>query len=174
MKKIPMVLLMLSPYLLLPVSMLFGFILGESGYCAGYLFFFIIAILNMIYPFFLPKLNYSGNKILFWSMIVKIINIPVFVTVFIFSFALSLHLIGISIILGFVFDCVLLLPSSMYGVSGIIQCYKSGLFSKKTAVINIIMQILFCFDVFSAIYCYIKSSVLLKLGNPAQISQAVD
>ena len=54
------------------------------------------------------------------------------------------------------FDYSLLLPSSMYGVSGILACSAKGKLSRKEMTVLLIMQLMFCLDVVSAVYCYFK------------------
>ena len=61
------------------------------------------------------------------------------------------------------FDYSLLLPSSMYGISGIWQNYRKGNFSLAETAVNIILHFFFCADVFSAIYCYVRGR---KVSQP--------
>ncbi|WP_261783119.1 hypothetical protein [Clostridium botulinum] len=63
-----------------------------------------------------------------------------------------------------IFDFIMLLPSSMYGVNGIVQAYKEKKITKLTAVVNCILHFLFCLDVISAIamFCIAKSKSKLN------------
>ena len=56
----------------------------------------------------------------------------------------------------FSFDCLLLLSTSMYGVSGLLQCRRENTLPSKVIWLNLILQYLYCVDVVSAIYCYFK------------------
>ena len=67
--------------------------------------------------------------------------------------ALSLPLVPILV----VFDYSLLLSSTMYGISGMLRCYKEKRLNSVTLVANMIAQFVFCLDVISAIYCFIKT-----------------
>lgn len=152
MKKIPMIIMLIAPYFL------FGIYMAENLelLSIGLLAFGIIMLLGAVYSFFLPRIGFSGKQILFWSMLLKICNIPVFL--FIFAVGLFLFVVIIPLIpLLVLFDLFLLLSTSMYGINGIIQCGKERCLSKKEVIINIVLHFIFCADVFSSIYCYIRS-----------------
>lgn len=152
MKKIPMIIMLIAPYFL------FGIYMAENLelLSIGLLVFGIIMLLGAVYSFFLPRIGFSGKQILFWSMLLKICNIPVFL--FIFAVGLFLFVVIIPLIpLLVLFDLFLLLSTSMYGINGIIQCGKERCLSKKEVIINIVLHFIFCADVFSSIYCYIRS-----------------
>ena len=152
MKKIPMIIMLIAPYFL------FGIYMAENLelLSIGLLAFGIIMLLGAVYSFFLPRIGFSGKQILFWSMLLKICNIPVFL--FIFAVGLFLFVVIIPLIpLLVLFDLFLLLSTSMYGINGIIQCGKERCLSKKEVLINIVLHFIFCADVFSSIYCYIRS-----------------
>lgn len=152
MKKIPIIMMLIAPYFL------FGMYMAENLelLSIGLLAFGIIMLFGSVYAFFLPRMGFSGKQILFWSMLLKICNIPIFL--FIFSIGLFLFVVIIPFIpILFLFDLFLLLSTSMYGINGIIQCGKEKCLSKKAVIINIVLHFIFCADVFSSIYCYIRS-----------------
>ena len=90
-------------------------------------------------------------------MLIKLCNIPIYVLVFAVGvFAVSM-ILGIMLIPFLViFDYFLLLPSTMYGISGLRSLSKKGKSSEAEIVINGICQCLFVFDVISAVYLYIR------------------
>lgn len=154
MKKIPMLLLLAAPYIFLRICVVKGLV-GEVfyiwiGMCV------LIYLPNMIYAFVLPRLNYSGRQLLFWNMFLKLLNIPVYLLIAFIVMLLHIFIIPMIPFLA-LFDYTLLLPSTMYGISGIWACYKKGGFSKTAMIVNIILQFLFCLDVFSAVYCYVRA-----------------
>lgn len=152
MKKIPMIIMLIAPYFL------FGMYMAENLQLLsiGLIAFGIIMVFGAVYAFFLLRMGFTGKQILFWSMLLKICNIPIFL--FIFAVGLFLFVVIIPLIpLLVLFDLFLLLSTSMYGINGIIQCGKEGCLSKKEAIINIVLHFIFCADVFSSIYCYIRS-----------------
>ena len=88
-------------------------------------------------------------------MVLKLCNIPVFVGVFLVALLLNIMVIPLLPFL-MLFDYSLLLPSTMYGISGIWQNYRKGKFSLVETAVNIILHFFFCADVFSSIYCYVR------------------
>lgn len=158
MKKLPIILLMFSPYafawLFLDLFLLSGNLPPVWPLIPA--IYLLILFFNMIYAFVLPKLRYSSRKLLFWNMFLKLWNIPIYLSVFLF--VLLTHVFSIPLIpFLFLFDYTLLLSSTSYGISGILNGRKGKLLTPKAALVNIILQFLFCFDVFSAVYCYVKA-----------------
>ena len=90
-------------------------------------------------------------------MLIKLCNIPIYVLVFaagIFAVSMILGIMLVPFLM--IFDYLLLLPSSMYGISGLRDLSKAGKSSKAEIVINGICQFLFVFDVVGAVYLYIR------------------
>ena len=136
MKKVPMIILLLAPYVFLLICI--GICMAEKGFTAdaiemiGWTFlgmFLLILFPNMIYAFILKRFGYGHRKLFFWNMLIPFLVI---------------------------FDYLLLLPSTMYGVSGLRSLSKTGKASKAGIMINGICQFLFVFDVISAVYLYIR------------------
>ena len=147
-----MIVMLIAPYLL------FGMYMTENLQLLsiGLIVFGIVMFFGAVYSFFLPRMGFSGKQILFWSMLLKICNIPIYL--FIFAIGLFLFVVIIPLIpLLFLFDLFLLLSTSMYGINGIIQCGKEKCLSQKIVIINIILHFIFCTDVISSIYCYFRS-----------------
>ena len=151
MKKIPIIMMLIAPYFL------FGMYMAENLelLSIGLLAFGIIVLFGAVYAFFLPRMGFGGKQILFWNMLLKICNIPIFL--FIFSIGLFLFVVIIPLIpILFLFDLFLMLSTSMYGINGIIQCGKEKCLSKKEVIVNIVLHFIFCADVLSSIYCCIR------------------
>lgn len=55
-----------------------------------------------------------------------------------------------------IFDYILLLPSTMYGISGLIQARKENLIQDKNFAIHVILHFMFCLDLVSAIMSYCR------------------
>ena len=136
MKKVPMIILLLAPYVFLLICI--GICMAEKGFTAdaiemiGWTFlgmFLLILFPNMIYAFILKRFGYGHRKLFFWNMLIPFLVI---------------------------FDYLLLLPSTMYGVSVLRSLSKTGKASKAGIMINGICQFLFVFDVISAAYLYIR------------------
>ena len=121
-----MIMMLIAPYFL------FGMYMAENLQLLsiGLTGFGIIMVFGAVYAFFLPRMGFSGKQILFWSMLLKICNIPVFL--FIFAIGLFLFVVIIPLIpIFFLFDLLLLLSTSMYGINGITQCGKEKCLSQK-------------------------------------------
>lgn len=125
-----MIILLLAPYVFLLICI--GICMAEKGFTAdaiemiGWTFlgmFLLILFPNMIYAFILKRFGYGHRKLFFWNMLIPFLVI---------------------------FDYLLLLPSTMYGVSGLRSLSKTGKASKAGIMINGICQFLFVFDVISA------------------------
>ena len=81
---------------LLPVFALFG----------------VVLLCNMVYAFLLPRLGFDGRRILFWNLLLKLCNIPVYL--FVFAVALVTNVLIIPMLpFLFLFDYALLLASTM-------------------------------------------------------------
>ncbi len=119
MKKIPMILMLCAPYLL------FGLYMSENikALSAGLILFAAVMLFGALYAFFLPRIDYGGDQILFWCMLLKIFNIPVFLLIFVVALGLFVVIIPLIPLL-FLFDYFLLMATSMYGLNGLLKCRK--------------------------------------------------
>lgn len=149
MKNIPMIVLLIMPW----------FIAISSGTLSvfGYAPFIIegIIILGcMIYAFFLPRLGYDGPQIMFWNMVMKLCNIPIFLCLYAMGGIMYLFLGTEAGLLVVGIGYLLLLTSSVYGISGLICSYKAGLISRGKFIVHIISHFLFFIDVLSSTYCF--------------------
>ncbi len=151
MKRAPMIMMLVAPYLLL------GLYMTEhlKALSVTLIIFGIVMLFGALYAFFLPQKGCGSSEILFWCMLLKICNIPVFLLVFIVSVGLFVVVIPLIPML-FIFDYFLLFVTSMYGVSGLLKCGKEKCLSPKVISIHMFLQFIFCVDVISAVYCYMK------------------
>jgi thiamine transporter ThiT len=135
----------------------------------------------MIYAFVLAKNREKSTVLLFWDMLLKLCNIPIYLLIFFIgtfigaSSGLVVTILPFSLAIVFIlmiFDYLLLLPSSMYGVSGLIQARREGHITTVALVVNCILHFLFCLDVISAIimFCVVrlKSKNVYKTGRNTQ------
>lgn len=152
MANIPMILLLLMPY----VIMGFGSWIAAVPNLCGFIPFAIILFGNMIYAFLLPFFGYNGKQIMFWDMLLKLCNIPAFLALFLIGGVMVMIKVEDAGLAIFILSYLLLLSSTMFGVSGLIRCYKEGIFSGKTMAIQLILHFIFFTDVVSAIHCYGK------------------
>ena len=114
-------------------------------------------------------------------MLIKLIHIPFYILVFLIGI-LSLFVAvvpalvlvtPIMIFVLFVIDVLLMLTSSMYGISTLLKACKTGMISRKFMVINIIMHCFFVTDIISSIIVFVqlkrRSKTILK---PAPVQKS--
>lgn len=155
MKKVPMILMLAVPYIIGVVFFLENATSFNSIFGASLVLFVAVSLINMVYAFILPRLGYKDKQLLFWNMVLKLCNIPVFLAVF--FICMLFHILILPLIPAIIlFDYLLLLSSTMYGVSGLVYSFNEGKLTRKSLIINVIAQFIFCWDVFSAVYCYVK------------------
>lgn len=120
-------------------------------------FLVFVFIPNMIYAFVLLIRREAASVLLFWDMLLKLCNIPIYIVLFSFGSTMAIFPGGIVIsFLIAVIDYILLLPSTIYGVCGLLQARRENKITTKAAVVNIVIHFFFCTDVFSAIVMYCK------------------
>lgn len=158
MKKLPMLLQLIVPYIILvcgfaAMDMMIGIV------C----FYGIILIFNMVYAFLLPKLGFDGRRILFWNLLLKLCNIPVVLCILLF--ALVMTMVGgkdlgsdIAIMFKIVFCVcyVLQLSSSVFGLSGLLWYREQGLLSAKSVIARTLVQFIPLVGLWGAVHCYIS------------------
>ena len=89
-------------------------------------------------------------------MVLKLCNIPFYIGVFFVGLMMSVFVIPLLPFLA-LFDYSVLLPSTMYGLSGLLQAHREGKIRTKTLLVHGVMQFFFCLDVFSAICLYVNA-----------------
>lgn len=150
-REIPMLLMLIAPYAVLAVAFIGDFSWVPIVWIAVVL---TVYLPNMAYAFALPSLGYGARRLLFWNMLLKLCHIPVYCAVFFVGLMMGVFVIPI---LPFVvlFDYLLLLTSTMYGISGMRMARRAHRLSAGVWILNIAMQFMFCLDVFSAVYLYV-------------------
>ncbi len=149
MKKTPLFLLLISPYAFIFGTMLFSTELPITVWPYG-----IVLVFGMVYAFVLPQLGYSGKQLLFWNMLLKLINVPMMMILILFSWIFLSQMEHIAGMLLF-FGLSLWLPSTVYGLSGMLCCRKMGQLSNGAVVFNLILQLIPGVAMIDAIILYI-------------------
>ena len=119
------------------------------------LIFLLIFAPAMVCAFLLPRRGWPARRLLFWNMLLKVCNIPFFLCVFFAGMMMSVFVIPLLLPL-ILIDYSVLLPSTMYGLSGLLQARREGRIRTKTLLVHGVMQFFFCLDVFSAICLYVN------------------
>ncbi len=167
-KLIPPIILLVLQYLhIIAVGIVSGTV-GLTADATAVLFFIwcglvvLVYIPNAIYSFVKAKRQESALVLLFWNMTLKLAFIPIYITVFAISLLCSIAgpwAIAFWAVF-FIFDYLLLLTTSMYGLAGIRRATRDGIMPKYSALIFGILHFVFCADVISAMIIYrrIKSN----------------
>ena len=108
---------------------------------------------GMLRAFLMPRRGWTARRLLFWNMVLKLCNIPFYIGVFFVGLMMSVFVIPLLLPL-ILIDYSVLLPSTTYGLSGVLQARRAGHIGAKTLVIFSIMQFFFCLDVVSAVWMY--------------------
>ena len=153
-EKLPLALLLAAPYALLAG----GIALLSHGkpWMALALWGLIVLLVfapGMLRAFLLPRRGWTARRLLFWNMLLKVCNIPFFLCVFFAGMMMSVFVIPL---LPFfvLLDYSVLLPSTMYGLSGLLQARREGRIDTKALIIFGALQFFFCLDVVSAVCVY--------------------
>lgn len=160
-KCIPLIAFIVAPYLfflliiLLPSLPIFYYC---NGYQIIFISFLIITVLfyipAIIYSFFFAK-KAESKQLIFWAMIMKIVNIPIFAVMFIIGFFFFILPLGFVITIPVViFDLFMLIPSSIYAVHGLSKAYEEGKISFNMSLLNVFLNFIFCTDVVSSVTIY--------------------
>ena len=156
-EELPLALLLTAPYAMLAGSIV---LLSHGKPWMALALWGLIVLLvfapGMLRAFLMPRRGWTARRLLFWNMVLKLCNIPFYIGVFFVGLMMSVFVIPLLLPL-ILIDYSVLLPSTMYGLSGLLQAHREGRFSAKTLVIFGIMQFLFCLDVVSAVWMYISA-----------------
>lgn len=157
MKKLPMILLLIVPYVTLIICYQ-----ANLDITIGLCVYGALLLFNMVYAFLLPRLGFKVKQILFWNLLLKLWNIPLVLMILLVTLVTSLAGgEGIrdevaSLVLIALLSCYLIqVPSAMFGISGFRWCRKYGTLSKAGMIASSIAQFIPCVDVIGSILCYI-------------------
>ena len=103
--------------------------------------------------------KWEGRKLAMANMIVKLLQIGHYVTLFLFavSGALILFLFPMLAAIAFIVDVMTIALSGLVGLAAVLRCRVEGRLTTGAAIVNGILQFVFCADVFSAIWVFYKS-----------------
>ncbi len=96
--------------------------------------------------------KWEGRKLALASMLIKLFHIQNYIVLFLG--AMFLFAIPMVPVLIWVVDVLTIFLSGLVGLAAVFRCRVEGRLSNRTAVVNGILQFLFCVDIFSAIWVY--------------------
>jgi hypothetical protein len=112
----------------------------------------------MVYAFLLPRLGFKVKQISFWNLLLKLSQVPLISLILLFTLVMTMvggEGIGAVVIAALLACWLLMLSSSMFGISGFLWCHKYGTLSKAGMIVSMIAQLIPCVDVIGSILCYI-------------------
>ena len=102
----------------------------------------------------LARGRWTGRELALANMLMKLIHIPAYVLWF--GLGLAIFLFA-GPILAFVMDALAIALSGLVGLAAVLRCRAEGRLTAGAAVVNGILQFVFCADVFSAFWVFYKS-----------------
>ena len=147
-KRLPMLLLLVAPY-----DMFAPF--EGIGPLLRLVIYMLTLLGNSVYAFFLPRLGFRSDQILFWDMFLKLGHALLYIGLFCIS-GMMAFLMGPFVLLITVAEYMLLLSTSMFGVSGLWKACRGGELTIRAVIVHAVLHFFFCLDVISAVICYIK------------------
>ena len=97
----------------------------------------------------------QGRKLALASMLIKLLHIQNYVVLF--FVAMLTFVFAALTILVWIFDVMTIFLTGLVGLAAVIRCRMEGRLTTKAAIVNGILQFVFCADVFSAIWVYRNS-----------------
>ena len=153
--KIMPLLSLIIPYLLFPILFVLRFFpdLGETVVFGVPIILWTILLLlplTLLYLWFTRKRLPVQNSV-YWNFVLKLGLIPFSLLFFLLCIFLPLI---VPVVL--VFDVVLMLTSSAYGIRSMHHLWRTGKISTKFFLFNCILHLMFVADVISAVILYSK------------------
>ncbi len=130
------------------------------------LYFVVSSVLGIVFFVAGIKNGWNALSLAKTAMIVKLIQIPAYVLIFILSVLLIFTIFTIPFaLLLFLVDCFSLFLSGLISVSAIINSVNQGNFKSKEVIWFIISQFIFCADVVMTIIFYRKLKRKLEISE---------
>ena len=103
--------------------------------------------------------RWQGRRLALASMIIKLLHIQSYVALFFIALSgvFLLFLLPMLVALVWVLDVMTIILSGLVGLAGVLRCRAEGRLTTKAAIVNGILQFVFCADVFSAVWVYRNS-----------------
>ncbi len=95
--------------------------------------------------------RWTGRELARASMLIKLVHIPAYAVWFAVGILLFLFM---GAPLAFVMDVMAIILSGIVGLAAVLRCRRERRLATKAAVVNGVLQFVFCADVFSAVWVY--------------------
>lgn len=150
-KKMPMIVLLVLPYLYLAAVGAVG--LTGTAFSVWLVFFLLLQVPNIVYAFLWPQWGGEEGQLLFWNMVIKLCHIPFFLLLAVMVVVFNVYLLPLVPFL-FVMAYTLVLTSSAYAFSALRLAVRRGELDSLQAAGHIFWHCMFCSDVVDAVYCW--------------------
>ena len=100
--------------------------------------------------------KWRGRRLALASMLVKLFQVQNYVVLFLGGAGLGLLFPPIALFL-WLLDVMTIFLTGLVGLAAVLRCRVEGGLTTKAAIVNGILQFVFCADVFSAVWVYVKS-----------------
>lgn len=169
------IVLMVWPYLFLT-----GFLLDDQMYDGFLLCYFVMTvavyILNIINAW-IYKGEDAYYRLALFGMLLKIAHTPLYGSMYLVAFGMLVTMLFpplgtfviSTLLIVFAADLLIMITSSMYGVSALVRAAKEGKVSKGFAVANGILHFLVVVDVFSAVCVFATMSAARRKSQADKI-----
>lgn len=128
---------------------------------AGIPIAFVFCLFCAIFATILTALgNGTAIRVARAVMIVKIVQIPAYVTIFVFGFLLSAvaFVFAIPLVLFlWLLDCAAILQTGILGIGSVRAARRTAQLTAAEAVLCGVLQFLFVVDVFATVYLYLRT-----------------
>lgn len=153
MKKLPLLALLVMPYLVLALAMEQGLSAACLELSAG--IFAGVVLVNFVWALLAGRLGFSARQLAFWALLLKVCHIPFYLLVFAVGVLLNVMIIPLLPFMAFM-DYLLLLSTSLYGIRALWAGRRQGSFSLSAAGICTALQLLFCLDLVGAAWGWLR------------------
>lgn len=94
------------------------------------------------------------------AMMLKLIHIPAYLLIFLCSllFLITIFTAGLSLVL-LLLDAITITASGLIGLAAVLRCKDEHLLTGKAALLQGLLQFVFCIDIISIIWIYRKTQV---------------
>lgn len=106
------------------------------------------------------KNRWEAEEVAKINMLVKILQIPAYVLIFVFAIFFSLGMILLTPLAGLIyilFDCAVIFMTGVIGAAAAWRCYRENASDGTVTLILAIGQFIFCIDIVCAVVLYIMA-----------------
>ena len=123
----------------------------------------VVYLLNIISAC-TDKREEAYRRLAFWDMMMKVAHVPFYLMMFVlgvlllFTIVVPAMIVVTPLMVGIlvVIDLLLMITTSLYGISALFRAWRRGLLSKTYTVVHIVMHCFFVTDVISAVMICFK------------------